>query len=69
LRTTPRERNETGSASGKGTNDGDNAFLPTTTQLRILPTTAQLSRKSLNQQRWIFLANNSPLVNTWVSAP
>ena len=60
--TIPRGRNETGSANGKGTSDGDNAVLPTTTQLRILPTTAQLSRKSLNQKRRILLANNSPLV-------
>jgi hypothetical protein len=69
LSTIPRGRNETGSASGKGTRDGDNAVLPTTTQLQILPTTAQLSRKSLNQQCWIFLANNSPLGNVWLSAP
>jgi len=69
LSTTPRGRNETGNASGKGTSDGDNAVLPTTTQLQILPTTAQLSRKSLNQQCRIFLANNSPLVNRWLSAP
>ena len=57
--TIPRGRNATGSASGKGTNDGDNAVLPTTTQLPILPTTAQLSRKSLNQRCGIFLANNT----------
>jgi hypothetical protein len=67
--TIPRGRNETGIASGKGTSDGDNAALPTTTQLQILPTTAQLSRKSLNQQCWIFLANNSLLVKGWLSAP
>jgi hypothetical protein len=65
----PRGRNVTGSASGKGTSDGDNVILPTTTQLRILPTTAQLSRKSLNQKRWILLANNSLLVKRSPSAP
>jgi hypothetical protein len=37
--------------------------LPTTTQLPILPTTAQLSRKLLNRKRRIRLANNSLLVN------
>jgi hypothetical protein len=69
LSTIPRGRNETGSASGKGTSDGDNAVLPTTIQLLILPTTAQLIRKSLNQKRWTFLANNSPLVKGALSAP
>ncbi len=68
LSTIPRGRNETGSASGKGTSDGD-AVLPTTTQLQILPTTAQPSRKPLNRKRRIRLANNSPLVNRWPSAP
>ena len=65
----PRGRNETGSASGKGTSAGDKAVLPTITQLQILPTTAQPSRKSLNQKRWIFLANNSLLVKGSPSAP
>ena len=67
--TIPCGRNETGGVSGIGTNYGDNAVLPTTTQLQILPTTAQLSRKSLNRKRRMFLANNSPLVNRWLSAP
>lgn len=67
--TIPREQNVTGSVSGKETSNGDNAVLPTTTQLRILPTTPQLSRKPLNQKRWIFLANNSPLVKGSPSAP
>ena len=69
LSTIPRERNETGGVSGKGTSDGDNVVLPTTTQLRILPTTPQLSRNPLNQKRWIFLANNSPLFKASSSAP
>jgi hypothetical protein len=64
-----RGRNATGSANSKETKDGGNAFLPTTTQLQILPTTTQLSPKSLNQKRRVFLANNSPLVKGWPSAP
>ena len=46
-----RGRNATGSANSEETKDGGNAFLPTTTQLQILPTTAQLSPKSLNPKR------------------
>ena len=57
-----RERNETGSVSGKGTSSGDNAVLPTTTQPQILPTTSQLSLKPLNLKPRLLLANNSPLV-------
>ena len=57
-----RERNETGSVSGKGTSSGDNAVLPTTTQPQILPTTSQLSLKPLNLKPRFLLANNSPLV-------
>jgi hypothetical protein len=42
-----RGRNETGSANSKGTSDGGNAVLPTTTQLRNLPTTALWSKGRL----------------------
>ena len=62
-------RNETDSASGKGTSKGDDAVLPTTTQLWILPTTSQLSRNPLNLKRRLLLANNSPLVKGSPSAP
>jgi hypothetical protein len=63
------EQNGTGSASGSGTSNAGNAVLPTTTQLRILPTTAQLSRKPLNLNHRPLLANNSPLVNRSPFAP
>jgi hypothetical protein len=64
-----RGRNATGSANSKETKAGGNAFLPTTTQLQILPTTSQLSRKPLNLKRRQLLAHNSPLVKGSPSAP
>ena len=67
--TIPSGRNGTGTANNKGMSDGGNAVLPTTTQLRILPTTTQLSRKPLNLKYRRLLANNSPLVKGWPSAP
>ncbi|MBS1874985.1 MAG: hypothetical protein JSU00_17340 [Acidobacteria bacterium] len=62
-------RNGTGNASDTGTSNAVNAVLPTTTQLRILPTTAQIPRKLLNLNHHLFLANNSPLVNQSPFAP
>jgi hypothetical protein len=52
-------RSETGSASSAETSDGDNGVLPTTTPLRVLPTTSQLSRKPVIPKIPVLLANNS----------